>query len=451
MSSSIETSALSVSELTSKIRSLLEPSFAKVTVRGEISNLKIQTSGHAYFTLKDEGAQISAALFQGYLRQLPRMPKEGDKVTLIADLNVYAPRGQYQLIVKTLSYDGVGELLLKLHALKLELASLGFFEKERKKTLPRFPRRIGVITSPTGAVIQDIIHILRRRVSSFHLILNPVRVQGELAASEIAQAIDQCNKHDLADVLIVGRGGGSLEDLWPFNERCVAEAIFRSKIPIISAVGHETDFSIADFVADVRAPTPSAAAEMVSYDKKEMSTACLKIAQHLVAFAQRAVAIGKQRLFALDNRWAVLRQNLLLPYWQRLDDTSDILHSSFKEKLTRFRYRIEQLHKVSLCYNPASLLEERKKKLFSLEDALMNAFSQNMARQKERLAALKAHLMAIDPKQLVANGYAIAFNENGEAITRAKDLHIDQRLSLLFGDGKVRIQVLNKELSHESG
>ncbi|MES2121396.1 MAG: exodeoxyribonuclease VII large subunit, partial [Chlamydiota bacterium] len=236
---------LSVSELTNEIKKQIESRFPAVAVKGEISNLKEQSSGHIYFTLKDAGAQLSAVLFRGNARELSRLPKNGDQVVLRGEISLYTPRGQYQMIVRNLEYAGVGELLLKLHAMKAKLQGLGWFDASRKRPLPRFPKTIGVVTSPTGAVIQDIVQVLSRRNAGVHLILHPVKVQGEGAAEEIARAIEEFNRFHLADLLIVGRGGGSLEDLWAFNEECVARAIFQSKIPVISAVGHETDFSIA--------------------------------------------------------------------------------------------------------------------------------------------------------------------------------------------------------------
>ena len=237
---------LSVTELTSAIKAVIEPSFQGIAVKGEISNFKLQSSGHLYFTLKDAGSQISAVLFKGNAACLNKMPKEGDQVVAKGEISLYAPRGQYQIIVRELQFLGLGDLLLKLQQLKEQLQMRGWFDPAHKKKLPKLPKRIGVVTSPTGAVIQDILQVLTRRFAGFHVILNPVKVQGEGAAQEIAQAISDFNRLKLADVLIVGRGGGSIEDLWAFNEEVVAKAIFESDIPIISAVGHETDFTIAD-------------------------------------------------------------------------------------------------------------------------------------------------------------------------------------------------------------
>ncbi len=260
-----------VSEITFAIKKNLETSFVNVRIKGEVTNLRRQSSGHIYFSLKDENSQISAVLFQGSASRLERLPKEGDQIVVEGSLSLYAPRGTYQIVVQSVTYDGLGALLLRFQELKNELKNLGWFATERKKPLPKFPKTIAVITSPTGAVIRDIIHVLSRRMKGFHLLVYPVKVQGEGAKEEIAKAVSECNRiPNLADVLIVARGGGSLEDLWAFNERIVAEAIFNSKIPVISAVGHETDFSLSDFVADVRAPTPSAAAEIVSQEESHL-------------------------------------------------------------------------------------------------------------------------------------------------------------------------------------
>jgi exodeoxyribonuclease VII large subunit len=264
---SIDLPVLSVSGLTQSIKLLLEGQFKFVSVQGEISNCKLQSSGHLYFSLKDAQSQIGAVMFKGDLASVDSIPKDGDQVIVKGAVNVYAPSGRYQIVVRSMEKAGLGALLLQLEALKAKLKAQGYFDAARKKPLPKFPKTIGVVTSPTGAVIQDILNVLTRRISGFHLILNPVKVQGPGAAQEIASAIDFFNRHQLADVLIVGRGGGSLEDLWAFNEEAVIQAIYNSKIPIVSAVGHETDFTLADFVADVRAPTPSAAAELVVQEK----------------------------------------------------------------------------------------------------------------------------------------------------------------------------------------
>ena len=261
---------VSVSDITRQIKQSLEQRFGRVWVQGEVSNFKRHTSGHLYFTLKDEGAQISATMWRSRAANLLFVPEDGMKVIARGGITVYPPRGNYQIDVEQLTPVGIGELQIAFERLKRKLAAEGLFDESRKRPLPKFPERIGVITSETGAALQDIRTVLARRFSAVELILIPVRVQGAGASDEISGALREMNRYGKVDVIIVGRGGGSLEDLWAFNEEIVARAIAASRIPVVSAVGHEIDFTIADFVADLRAPTPSAAAEMVVPDRAEL-------------------------------------------------------------------------------------------------------------------------------------------------------------------------------------
>lgn len=389
-----KSTTLTVSELTSAIKSQLETCFPSVMVSGEISNFKHHQSGHFYFDLKDRGAKIPSVLFKGNQRGLTRLPKEGDQITLTGSVSVYPPHGRYQLIGQTLTFDGVGQLLLKLEALKKELAERGWFDKKHKKALPPFPKTIGVVTSATGAVIRDIIHVLRRRSPGFHLILGGVSVQGDKAAAEIAGAIAQFNRKKCADVLIVGRGGGSIEDLWPFNEQIVAKAIFESEIPIISAVGHETDFTIADFVADVRAPTPSAAAEIVSAEKAqclEFLTSCaLQLKRELTSQMQ----VAAQRLDELRSTLSRM-----------------ILHTISQKKLA-LQGRKNQA--TALC--PQVQLRHLKSHLLSFNKQLALASSSQIALKKQRLKEVTAQLGALDPTQVLGRGYSILFAQNDDSV-----------------------------------
>ena len=414
---------LSVSELTLSIKKHLEGRFQALKVQGEITNFKEQASGHLYFTLKDAQAQISAVLFRGNAASLKRLPKNGDQVIVQGEISVYAPRGNYQLIIRQLEYAGVGELLLKLHALKAKLQELGWFDKTRKKLLPTSPKTIGVVTSPTGAVIQDILNILSRRHAGFHLVLNPVKVQGEGAAQEIAAAIDQFNKHSLADVLIVGRGGGSLEDLWPFNEEVVAEAIYRSKIPVISAVGHETDFSISDFVADLRAPTPSAAAELV------MAAADQHLSQ-LGAFQKRFDQLITHHLSSHRQKISLLQRHPLLssPYAliesaaQRLDDYTEEFDQTMLQVLETCRLKLDGLKRQLSAMSPQIRINHLK----------------------EKLKSLTSHLKSIDPKNLLTKGYSILFRENDHsAIVSSKDLKVEDKIRVQLHDGTIKVKIID--------
>lgn len=308
-------------ELTQEIKSTLEQTFPPLWVEGEISNLSQPSSGHIYFTLKDESAQIRSVLWKNVALSLPFRIEDGMHLIVLAKLSVYEKQGNYQLYVEDLHPVGIGKLELAFQQLKEKLYKEGLFDEEHKKAIPKFPQRIGIITSPTGAAIRDIVKVARRRFPSIELILRPVRVQGEGAAEEIAQAISEFNLFKEVDVLIVGRGGGSLEDLWAFNEEIVARAIFASKIPIVSAVGHQIDFSIADFVADLRAPTPSAATEMVVPDKRELTKEIKSLNQRLVSTQQSLLDSYRQRLKAVLTSYGLKRPaDLILQNRQRLDE-----------------------------------------------------------------------------------------------------------------------------------
>lgn len=419
---------LTVSELTSAIKSVLEPNFQALSVKGEISNFKLQSSGHLYFTLKDAGSQISAVLFKGNAAALTRMPKEGDQVVAKGEISLYAPRGQYQIIIRELQFLGVGELLLKFQQLKEQIKARGWFEPIYKKPLPKLPKRIGVVTSPTGAVIQDILHVLTRRFSGFHVILNPVKVQGEGAAQEIAQAINDFNRQNLVDVLIVGRGGGSIEDLWAFNEEIVAKAIFESKIPIIAAIGHETDFTIADWVADVRAPTPSAAAEIAMAEKAQLLKILSNIRQACHLRISQQISQNKQRLAAIYRH-----PMLSSPY---------TLLSQPIQQLDSIRSSLESL-------KPLNQINQWKQRLSPFPNRFATIAQMNLAEKKERLKRIWDHLRSVNPQNLLQKGYAILFSEkNPSIILSVKDLEKNQNFTALLHDGRIAATANHIE-SHE--
>ena len=395
---STDQAIFSVSDLTIQIKRNLESSFASIRVEGEVTNLRHQSSGHLYFSIKDATSQISCVLFKGSASRMKRLPKDGDKVIVDAGISVYAPRGTYQLVVRSIDYDGVGDLLIQLHQLKEDLHKLGYFSKDRRKPLPPFPKTIGIITSPTGAVIQDILNVLTRRSAGFHILLNPVKVQGEGSAKEIAKAIENFNKHANVDVMIIARGGGSLEDLWAFNERCVADAIYHSKIPIIAAIGHETDVSIADFVADVRAPTPSAAAEIVLKEKDALLEKLVNI-----RYTMRTSMINSARQFRLKldryEHHPIFKDPyaLIAPFSQRLDDMTESLQDVLSLKVERLRSSFENKRNV---------------------------------------------LSVLNPKSVLKKGYCIPFAENRKnVILSAKHLKNTDRISLMFSDGDVGAKI----------
>lgn len=375
--------------------------------------------------------------------RLKQVPKEGDQIVIRGELSVYAPRGNYQIIVREVEFSGEGELLLKLQALKNKLEGLGWFDPAHKKTLPKFPKTIGVVTSPTGSVIQDILHVLERRFSGFHLILNPVRVQGEEAASEIATAIDEMNRHSLADVLIVGRGGGSLEDLWPFNEEVVAKAIRNSSIPVVSAVGHETDFTIADFVADVRAPTPSAAAEIVSSEKKQMlldlQNAKTRIAQTISGQIRthRKILEGIQMRPPLSSPYS-----LLAPYIQKLDDLRMDLDSEMDQILSTKKMKLESLVKQKEMLRPQRQIAELKESFNKKARGITWVMHQQISQRKQNLEQLTRHLKAIDPRNLLSKGYSIVFKENSDSVILSKEqVGQEEILRVQLSDGQLKVKV----------
>lgn len=459
---------LTVSELTQEIKNQLEKNLGLVSVKGEVINLKVQSSGHVYFTLKDAGAQVSAVLFKGASKGITKLPKEGDQIVIKGEITVYAPRGSYQILVREIQYQGVGELLAKLHELKNRLAAEGCFAKERKKKLPPYPTTIGVVTSPTGAVIQDIIQILQRRHGGFHLILYPVRVQGDGAKEEIAKAIDDFNRHKLADVLIVGRGGGSLEDLWAFNEEVVVRAILRSEIPIISAVGHETDVSLADFAADIRAPTPSAAAELVLKEKEQqlqfLTQAKSRTSQQALSLLLRL----RQQLGSLKKNPYIASPYLLLARrMQQLDDLKSQMQLAATSFLKQKRLHLLSLEKQKNSLEPSLQIRQQKEKLEKISKALRGGLVHNLQTKKESLRPeilykklltslarslqkkqgdlqkLSAHLTSIDPKTLLTKGYCILFAQDERTIVRSiQELEVEEPLKILLQDGSVSTKVL---------
>lgn len=434
------TPVLTISQITNAIKHCLEGTFSSVWLEGEISNFKQQTSGHLYFTLKDSGAQISAVMFRASASTLKKIPKDGDHVTINGEINVYPPSGKYQVIVRELKQVGLGELLLKLEELKIKLHKMGWFKQEHKKPIPKIPKVIGVVTSPTGAAIQDILNILTRRFSGFELIINPVKVQGEGAAKEIAEAIKQFNDYNLADVLIVGRGGGSIEDLFAFNEEIVAQAIFHSRIPIISAVGHETDHCIADYVADIRAPTPSAAAEMVIAEKAHLLTSVFQIHDRLKQNVMNTIRQNRAHLNAILKQPIIFSSlSLLRIPMQRVDEMRSRLDQIMKTRLIQLKTKIDGQQKHLQSLKPTTQLEFFRQKLNSFEKNLNHhIFLKLNNLQNEKLKPMVAMLRAIDPKIVLTKGYCILFSEKDfSVITSVCAVEKQQDVRLILSDGEL--------------
>jgi exodeoxyribonuclease VII large subunit len=443
-----EIPVLSVSQLTNAIKHSLESTFPSIWLQGEISNCKLHTSGHLYFSLKDSNAQIAAVMYRGNAAVLKKIPKDGDNVIVNGSLNVYPPTGKYQITITELRFAGLGELLLKLEELKKQLHERGWFNKVHKKPIPKMPRTIGVVTSPTGAAVQDILNILTRRFSGFHLILNPVKVQGEGAAQEIARAIQQFNETNLVDVMIVGRGGGSIEDLWAFNEEIVAAAIFYSKIPIIAAVGHETDHCIAEYVADVRAPTPSAAAEMVIAEKAHQLDR-LKQFRTRMDYIIFTTMRHKKSSFDAVLRQQVLRNPYVLlgPWMQKIDDARQILDSNINQYLKHQKMLIEARKKILLSLNPRSQILNSKVKLKTLSKQFDQLMQQKLSMQSERLQRVMSALKSVDPKKLLSRGYSILLSEkNRSVITSVGNVKKSEHLRIMVSDGEI-ITTVNEIIS----
>lgn len=440
-----EKTILTVSRLTALLRGVLEENFEQVWVQGEVSNLACPSSGHFYFTLKDAGAQLRCVMFKGAAKNLKFRPTDGMALVIRGRISVYDQRGEYQLLCEYMEPAGVGALQTAFVQLKEKLAKEGLFDAVHKLDMPHFPRRVGVITSATGAAVHDIINVLKRRFASLELLIYPVRVQGEGAALEIARAIDEMNRLAEADVLIVGRGGGSLEDLWAFNEEVVARAVYRSKIPVISAVGHETDWTICDFVADLRAPTPSAAAEMVIASANELRG-------QVDALGHRLNLVMKNRLASLDGRLDALQRLLHDPRTmlghlaQRMDDLTGRLNMALQNSARRRQESFNRLYDALLYLNPAGRVESMRQQTTLLSSTVERLIMQRVEALKHEFGENAARLDVLSPLKTLARGYAIASRtDNGLVVTDAEKLVVGDRLLLKLWRGTARCRVEGRE------
>lgn len=402
-----------VAELTALIKAILENEFGSVWLEGEISNLRRPSSGHLYFTLKDELAQIKAVLFRGNQQRLSISLSDGLKVRVQGEITVYEKGGEYQIIVRVVEEAGKGSLQEAFEALKKKLSSEGLFDEARKKPIPMLPQRIGLVTSPSGAALRDILNVLTRRYPNLHLIIAPCRVQGEGAAQEIAEAIDLLNVLDNCDVMIVGRGGGSIEDLWCFNEEIVARAIARSHIPIISAVGHEIDFTISDFVADLRAPTPSAAAELVVGQKDNFETRLKQIIHRLTSAIETQRLRLRNRLTSAEKSY-VFREptNILLRYRQLIDSLQTKMGHAL---LNRYNQRQQRLDELNLR------LTHR-----------IGIFHDARTRDIERLTS---QLRALNPLAVLDRGYSLTRLPDGTIIRSADQISVGNQITTQVAKG----------------
>src|SRR5437016_3701811 len=415
---------LSVSELTRSIRGTLETKFRAVWVQGEMSNYKLHPSGHQYFTLKDQRAQIACVIWRDTIAP-PRQPLvDGTQVQVYGTVTVFEARGQYQLNVQILQPRGVGLLQVKFEALKRKLDAEGLFAPGRKRPLPKFPRRIGIVTSPSGAAIRDMLNVLRRRAPWLQILINPVRVQGTGAAQEIAVAIRELGQSNEAfapvDLIVVTRGGGSIEDLWEFNEEIVARAIFHSAVPIVSAVGHEIDFTICDFVADLRAPTPSAAAELIVPDIIDL--------QRRIDGCARA--LGRQLL------------NRVRDAQQRLDHAREILQRCLAHKLDSYKRGLLHIPAAFPARSPARELMMRRNRFVDLHRRLVASPARLLENAKHRFQHIEGILRVLGPDATLRRGYSITTNERGKIIRTIAAIRPKMKIRTRVSDGEFGSDVL---------
>lgn len=430
--------ALSVSELTARLRTIVEREFFDVYVEGELSNFRRHSSGHWYFSLKDDSASLRCASFRMQNRMIRFVPADGLHVIARGRLSIYDVRGEYQLIVEHLEPVGAGALQLALEQLKKRLADDGLFSIERKRPLPILPRCIGVVTSPTGAAIRDILRVLKRRNEAVSVMIAPVRVQGDGAASEIARGLRLLNSRTEVDAIIVGRGGGSTEDLSSFNDEAVARAIYNSRVPVISAVGHEMDITIADLVADLRASTPSAAAEMVASARDEM---CARVAG-LAEDARKAV---RYRLLALHGRLADMEsrrafdqvESRIRGFYQRIDDAGYSMESALEAALKARRSRHTALALRLSETDLRRAMAAHRSRLVDLSRNLQGSARSIIDRQNERISLAAGKLDSLSPLGVLARGYAIAFDGQGRVIKRADDVSRGDRVRVRVSDGDI--------------
>ncbi|MCD7859037.1 MAG: exodeoxyribonuclease VII large subunit [Firmicutes bacterium] len=393
---------LSVTQINEYLRGRMDadPLLSSVAVRGEISNFKTYPSGHSYFTVKDESAALKCVMFRGNASRLRFRPEDGMKVIAMGKVTVYPRDGAYQLYVSAMALDGVGDLNAAFEALKKKLAAQGLFDPAHKKPIPRYPQTIGIVTSSAGAAVHDMLRILRKRYPLVRVKLLPVSVQGEAAPPEIAAAIRYANRWKLADLLIVGRGGGSLEDLWAFNDERVARAIYDSEIPIISAVGHEPDVTIADYVADLRAATPSNGAELAVPDRQAL--------------------------------------------YQLLDSSSAAMNAALSRQLRAARQQLAALSRSPVLQSPQSYLNQKRKNLELLKNRMVSGENQILARQNHRFIGLTAKLDAMSPLKVLTRGYAMAQGEDGAVLRSVSQVEAGDRLHIRVSDGTIHASVTGK-------
>jgi exodeoxyribonuclease VII large subunit len=438
---------LTVSELNRDVRTLLETELPRLWVEGEISNLARPASGHVYFSLKDDGAQIRCAFFRQRQRGLAFRPENGQQVLVRGRVSLYEPRGDYQMIVEQMEEAGEGELRRRFDALKKKLAAEGLFDEALKRPIPRLPRRIGIVTSPTGAAVRDILHVLARRFPAVPVIVYPTAVQGDAAAAEIVAALETAGRRAECDVLILARGGGSLEDLWSFNEGAVARAVRASPVPVVAGVGHEIDLTIADFAADLRAPTPSGAAELVVPDWREWSARLEQAGRRLATGLDRRLEDRGQTLDRLARRLTLASPARRLRHQQeRLDSLSRRMTSARSALLTAAGHRLERLEARLLAASPAGRLKELHGRWTLADRALRRTMPECLQALRTRLAGDARALNTVSPLATLERGYAIVTTEpDGTVLRDAAGVEPGTRIRARLARGALTATVQSAE------
>ncbi len=431
-----------VSELNQKARMLLEAEFMNVWITGEISNFVRASSGHWYFSLKDNRAQIKGAMFKGNNRNVRAQIGDGSQVLVRGRLSLYEPRGDYQLIVETMEPAGEGLLKQEFEKLKFRLAEMGLFDQDVKRPIPDSPKRVGVITSPTGAAIHDILTVLNRRSPQTEVIVYPTMVQGEHASENIIWAINAANYRNEVDVLIVGRGGGSLEDLWSFNDEALAHTIYNSALPIISAVGHEVDVSISDFVADLRAPTPSAAAEIVSTDNSELKQKTTQFYSRLLMAFANGLKNRKQQFSGLKQALNLLHPNHQIRMAQQRNDELQMrLNALMQTKLSQSNQAHSLLQQKLVNQSPQRKIQLAETQLRQKHQALVTRFESAWQKQNTRFGNLVEKLNIVSPLATLQRGYAIASKEDGTIVNKVAQVQGGDVMKIKVADGDIKVKV----------
>ncbi|PEZ83491.1 exodeoxyribonuclease VII large subunit [Bacillus sp. AFS017274] len=435
---------LSVSALTKYIKRKFDadPHLQNVYIKGEISNFKQHTSGHMYFTLKDEKARLLSVMFAANNKGMKFLPENGMKVLVKGDISLYEAGGQYQLYVKSMAPDGVGDLYLAYEQLKKKLEAAGLFLAEHKKPIPQYPKSVGVITSPTGAALRDILITIKRRYPIARIIVYPALVQGNNAAKSIAKAISMANARAESDVLIVGRGGGSIEELWAFNEEIVAESIYDSDIPVISAVGHETDFTIADFVADMRAPTPTGAAELAVPHLNEILERLMNRKNRLTRSIQEAVNFERTRLTRLERSYAFRYPHKMYEQkLEQLDKTMDRLGRTSTRYFMKKRDELNQLNDILKKQHPEQAVKNAKDELQQHAKVLRRAMEAIYRQKSQQFVHITATLTALSPLKIMERGYGLVFAEDETLVKSTQQVSKGDKIAVSIKDGTLECEI----------